>query len=254
MNIIPEDVERYILEWIWSSTEMATVERVCKRWKGYIRISSFYLEKAQAMNRLLMILEDEESMTQGLREALGSYWGTMYKWSWPRYVEPQPEEEEEEHVWEVGKSVDALDRINVWGPAVIIDRRPRPSIPILAEAPTVEEFQVRFHGWSIGFNEWVPPSKLAPLGSKSINPRDLFRSLPEEHSSWALCRHEDTWELESLRILDTSGNTHVLSTGSTNLSVTADNITDHVRASSNTATYLLLSGRRFRPDGRNLAL
>ena len=222
----------------------------------YIRKSSFSIEKAQAMNRLLMILEDKEYMTRGLREALGSYWGTVYKWSWPQYADPRPEEEEkeEEHVWQVGERVDALDRINVWGPAVIIDRRPSPHIPTLVETPTAEEFHVRFHGWSISFNEWVPPSNLAMLGSKSINPRDLFRSLPEQHSSWALCRHGDTWEMESLRILDTSGNTHILSTGGRNLSVTADNVTDYVRASSNTATYLLLSGRQFRPDGRNLAL
>ena len=249
MNI-PEDVERYMLEWVRLGEEMVTAEHVCKRWKTYMRMSSFYLQKTQAMNRLLMIMEDQEHLTLELRETLGSCWEPIYKWSWPLATDPQSGDIN----WKVGDTVDALDRINVWGPALIIGRRLSTEIPVLVDPPVKEEFEVRFHGWSIGFNEWVPQSKLARLGSKSINPRNIFQSLPEEHSSWALCRHGDSWDMESLTVLDISGNTRILSTGSTNLSVTANNITDHVRASSNAATYLLLSGRRFRPDGRNLAL
>ena len=44
MNI-PEDVERYMLEWVRVGREMIIVEQVCRRWKGYMRISSFYLKK-----------------------------------------------------------------------------------------------------------------------------------------------------------------------------------------------------------------
>ena len=217
-----------------------------------MRISSFYLKKACAMDRLLMILEDQEHKTQELREALGSYWETIYKWSWPLATDAQFEAE----TWEVGDTVDALDRINVWGPAVIIGKRLALSAdnPLVFEVPETEEFEVRFHGWSIGFNEWVPASKLARLGTKSINPRNLFQSLPDLHSSWALCQHGGAWEMESLIVQDVSGNTRILSTGNKNLSVTAENVTNYVRASSNATTYLLIAGRRFRPDGRNLAL
>jgi len=249
MNI-PEDVERYMLEWVRLSSEMEIVERVCKRWKTYMRMSSFYLQKSQAMERLLMILEDQDHETQKLRESLGSCWEPIYKWSWPLASDSQLDVVD----WQIGDTVDARDRINVWGPARIIGRRISPSPPILADSPMVEEFEVRFHGWSIGFNEWISPDKIAKVGSKSINPRNLFQSLPEENNSWALCRHGDVWEMESLTVQDISGNTRILSIGSRNLSVTADNIGDYIRASSNTATYLLLSGQRFRPDGRNLAL
>ncbi len=204
--------------------------------------------------RLQMILQDSPAMRERSYGTLASEWEQQHRWVWPDPEERRPADRTP--FWRPGQYVDALDRIGVWGPALIVGEDLRPA-PIFHSSffRYRRQYKVRFLGWSKVYDEWVPPRKIARLTSHTLNPRDKFGSLTSGHKFWVLyLNRERGWGMGSIEVVDISGNKKTIDDGTGRIVLTARQVDNCMRATSDACTFLTLTHRNFAPRPGDLRL
>tara|TARA_Y100000813_G_C24144098_1_gene343887 strand:+ start:600 stop:1370 length:771 start_codon:yes stop_codon:yes gene_type:complete len=198
MNYIPQDVIFHIFLFLSTPYDQSLITPVSKYLYHTYISSIFFKHKLKLKNRAYMIQEDYHD--ENTYDLLASQWESVFKFHWP---EPKTNITQTP-MWKINQLVDVKDRINVWGPARIINHK----IEEKEIAPNVISFErnylVRFLGWSKPFNEWVTPQKITFFGTKSYNPREPYKYLVGEHKRWVLYRSspDESWHYASLHVLE----------------------------------------------------
>lgn len=249
MNLLPNEVEAFIIGFLIADSNI--VSRVSRRWRAMVLADPFWAERTRLHNTIGMMLLDKRKQIDRTG-TLGKLWEDHHKWSWSSYTGAQ----ETMPLWKVGDYVDVLDKINVWGPARIINKNLNPFAEVDPSCNRSELLHgVEFLGWASCFNEYVGSSKIRPLGSMSIHPANKFESMREGHRFWGLFRRSSgRWWMDSLIVRDISGNSKCIGNGFEFKTVTPDNVDDNIRAVSDGSTYLTLGDRGFHPHDRRLVL
>jgi hypothetical protein len=204
--------------------------------------------------RLQMILQDSPAMRERSYDALAYEWEHRHRWAWPDPWEDRPTDRTP--LWRPGQYVDALDRIGVWGPALIVGEDLRPT-PVFNSSFSRyrRQYKVRFLGWSKVYDEWVPPRKIERLAARTLNPRGKFGSLARGHKSWALYLDKMRgWRVDSIEVTDVSGNKKTINHGAGSVTLTAGQVDDCMRATSDACTFLTLTHRNVAPRAGDLRL
>ena len=245
---LPNEVEELIYDFLISPLDVVKISCLSKYMKNKVDNVAFVKEKRKLHNRCRMFIEDSSFYYHECKEISGE-WEKYYKWNWPR--NRAEIEYDSTPLWKVGMLVDVLDRINVWGSALILDKI-TDYLPVTDEI--VVKYKVQFLGWSDGFNEKVTPDKIARFGSKCMNARCKFDSLKGEHKRWVLFNDLGTWKLDTLHIVtgrSTDDKIFVEICGR-EIEITRKNIDSYMRSVSNAMVFLSNAERRFRPKVRTL--
>ena len=201
MNYIPQDMIFHIFLFLSTPYDQSNITPISKYFYHCYTSSAFYKNKQKLINRLYMIQEDKYSIVD---DKLSILWKQTFKFHWPKpktSIQYTP-------MWKINQIVDAKDRINVWGPARIIDHK----IEQKEIAPHCFSFErkylVCFLGWAKNFNEWVTPDKITFFGTKSINPIDTYKYLVNDHKRWVLFRDskEESWQYASIYVVEEQEN------------------------------------------------
>jgi len=249
MNSVPNEVELHILDFLM--LDSTTLSKVSQQWRRAVVNNPFWCGRARLHNIIGMMLEDKKSKPSDKTGFLGKQWENYHKCSWPS----QDRRQTVQPRWKVGDYVDAKDKINVWGPAIIADKTIELVVSVDRGPHSRDMFRVQFLGWSRCFDEWVPADRLRPIGDKSVNPRNKFETLRQGHRFWGLFRRDGgPWSMDSLIVSDISDNVKSVGNGFQFAFVSKHNVDDYVIAATDGTTYLTLGDRGYHPVGRKLAM
>jgi len=245
---LPNEVEELIYDFLISPMDVVKISSLSKYMKNKVDNVAFVKEKRKLHNRCRMFMEDSSCHHHECEE-ISNEWEKYYKWNWPKNRAEKVYDYSP--LWKVGMFVDVLDKINVWGSALILDKI-TDYLPATNE--TIVKYSVQFLGWSDSFNEDVTPDKIARFGSKCINPRCKFDSLKGEHKRWVLFNDLGTWKLDALHIdIERSTDDKIfVEIYDRDIEITRKNIDSHMRSVSNATVFLSNAERRFRPKNRTL--
>ena len=230
MEILPREILLNIFDWIpfHDTTGLA----VCKYWRITIPFSLRWQNYSRMHNSLLMILEDKKRHRYYQKIILADPWSQIE--TWPTIVNIS----DRTRLWQVGDFVDALDRIGVWGPAFVIGKKMVHSCNGFSR-----KYEVRFLGWTKSFDEWVSPEKITYLCKKTLNPYNLFGSIPE-HKVWGLIKVDNDWSLRSFSA-SIDNEKKLINAEGVNIVVTPENVTEKIRLPTDINTYLCLPAGTF---------
>ena len=191
-TMLPKELELKVLEYLIFNNDLKKIRIISKHFSNLIEQVKFVREKNNIENIALMVLEDKKEY-RFISNQLGGKWEFYHKWDWPlpRYSFNLKCD------WKINDYVDAEDYIGVWGCAKILQKR------IYNDSL---EFEVHFLGWSDKFNEWIKPDKIRYMGTKTINPRDKFRSIKGHHKRWCLYHMNNKWLVGKLTLLNNAYN------------------------------------------------
>ena len=184
-NILPTDVEKYILEFLIMPLDIQRLKKVSKTIKKYVNNQPYIIEKNKITDRVFMMNEDllfqkhKSDFHPAILSSLADCWYKYYKWSWL-----VPTKDKTKDYFGIGEFVDAKDKIDVWGPAYIKDIKLKP-IPD-HNFETQRLYLVEFLGWSQYFNEWISSEKIENLGTKTFSPLLEFESIKRTEDHWVL--------------------------------------------------------------------
>tara|TARA_Y100000992_G_C21270485_1_gene496508 strand:+ start:197 stop:952 length:756 start_codon:yes stop_codon:yes gene_type:complete len=245
---LPNEVEELIYDFLISPQDVVKLSCLSKYMKTKVDNVAFVKEKRKLHNRCRMFIEDNSLYYHECEEISGE-WEKYYKWNWPK--NRAEKEYDNTPLWKVGMFVDVLDKINVWGSGIIIDKI-TDYLPTINQ--TIVKYSVRFLGWSDSFNEDVTPDKIARFGTKCMNPRCKFDSLKGDHKRWVLFNDLGTWKLDSLYIdLGRSTDEKIFAEiYGREIEITRKNIDSYIRSVTNATVFLSNAERRFRPKTRRL--
>lgn len=197
MNYIPQDMIFHIFSFLSTPFDQKHITPVSKYfYKSYIN-SPFFHFKKKLINQTYMIQEDHLSI---YCDKLLDTWESVFKFHWPK---PNINHNHTP-LWKKNQIIDAKDKINVWGPARIIDSK----INQVCHNPGVLFYErlyyVQFLGWTKNFNEWVMPNKIKFFGTKSINPLNPYKYLTDEHKRWCLYRSNINkhWQYANISLIE----------------------------------------------------
>ena len=86
-NILPTDVELYILEFLIMPLDIKTLKKVSKTMKKYVNIQPYIIEKNKITDRVFMMNEDllfqkhKSEFHPAILSSLADCWYKYYKWS-----------------------------------------------------------------------------------------------------------------------------------------------------------------------------
>jgi len=203
---LPEDVEEYILNFLILPLDVCKVNCISKYFKKKINKLPFIKEKKIIYERIRIIAEEysdpEHNLTTRGRfvypsQDLAEAWTYYYKWNWPKI---QTEKPNYTRLWKVGDYVDVKDKIGVWANAIILEcnietQKLLGMIPI----KKIRKYRVQFLGWGDDFNENVAPEKITFLGTKTLNPHNLYDSISRYHKRWVLHNDGNEWRVRVLK-------------------------------------------------------
>ena len=184
-NILPTDVELYILEFLIMPLDIKTLKKVSKTIKYHVNKHPYVIEKNKITDRIFMMNEDllfekhKSDFHPAILSSLADCWYKYYKWAWI-----VPTKDKTKDYFGIGEFVDAKDRVDVWGPAYIKDIKLEP-IPD-DNFETRRLYLVEFLGWSQYFDEWIPIEKIENLGTKTFSPLQEFDSIKRHEEHWVL--------------------------------------------------------------------
>ena len=239
---LPHDVEDYIYRFLIMPLDICKLKCISK-YHGVIIDNMTYIKgKRLLKERSNMLLED----TNCYNENISHKWENYSKWYWPKFCD---EEKNYTPLWKVGQYVDALDRIQVWGSAIILEQK-------LYEHPhnkTIErQYHLQFLGWNSYFNEWVAADKITFFGSKTINPRNKMKSLNDFHKRWVLYNNsKNDWTMEILTIKENKKNKKIIQlVGFQNNvlkldTIIPENIENKIRSVTNATVLFSFKNRKF---------
>ena len=245
---LPNEVEELIYDFLFSPLDVVKISSLSKYMKNKIDNVVCVKEKRKLHNRCRMFMEDGSCHHHECKE-ISDEWEKYYKWNWPKNRAEKVYNYSP--LWKVGMFVDVLDKINVWGSALILDKI-TDYLPATNE--TIVKYSVQFLGWSDSFNEDVTPDKIARFGTKCLNPRCKFDSLKGDYKRWVLFNDSGTWRLDALHIdIERSTDDKIfVEIYGREIEITRKNIDSHMRSVSNATVFLSNAERRFRPKIRTL--
>ena len=184
-NILPTDVELYILEFLIMPLDIQSLKKVSKTIKYHINNQPYIIEKNKITDRVFMMNEDllfqkhKSDFHPAILSSLADCWYKYYKWSWLVATKDKTKD-----YFGIGEFIDAKDKIDVWGPAYIKDIKLEPISDHNLE--TQRLYLVEFLGWSQFFDEWISIEKIENLGTKTFSPLQEFDSIKRTENHWVL--------------------------------------------------------------------
>lgn len=201
---LPWDIIHFILSFLWFFEGLDC----CLVNNGLLRESQKYCRFQKKYTRLLLENVRMACHDRHSNEHLAKEWGKRF--TNYRYTHPPPVK--------VGSVVDAKDYLGAWGCATILEertvtmlerpelhrvsfvpRKPSRTMPELLELgevkdgrPFYKEYHARFHGWGVGWDEWVSRDHLALLGTYTINPWSETCSYTKQ---WVLQKRKENYVL-----------------------------------------------------------
>lgn len=156
-RLLPAELEPEILSFLYLPRDLSVMGQVSKAWRLIsTRKLPFVRRVRDLQNCVQMLLEDRPSYAM---PELGAEWEACYKWHWPSHDAPHDaphDNYDSTPLWKMGDYVDALDRIGVWGSAIVVGCFFRTNLM----DETQRMYRIRFLGWSDSFDEEVTPDKL----------------------------------------------------------------------------------------------
>ncbi len=204
LESLPWDIIHFILSFMWCYDRV----KCCTLTVGLTFDSVFYRSSQKIFTRLLLENVRMARCDRDTNERLAAQWGKRF--TNYRYAHPSP--------IKVGSIVDAKDYLGAWGCATILEeravttferpetrnfsfvpRKPNRTMTELLELgelkhgrPCYKEYHVRFHGWGVLWDEWVPMDVLARLGTYTINPWSQTCSYTKQ---WVLQKQKGEYTL-----------------------------------------------------------
>ena len=252
LKTLPQDVEPIILDFLILPDDMKRVNCVSKAWRRALRNTGFVKEKRLLEDRAYMILEDGDSYCY-LGPDLGDIWESYHKWNWPPNL--MSREYHSTPLWKPGMYVDVLDKIDVWGSALVkeIVFKEKRGFLGFGRRKTIRNYRVEFLGWSEKFDETVAPDRIARFGTKCMNPRCKYDSLVGNHKRWALCKDGNEWIMKEVYLVEEKEDSKVISVHHEKHTVTRGSVEENIRIITNGSAMLIDNRvRKFRPRGRFL--
>ena len=237
---LPNEVERLIFDFLIMPQDINKVCRISKYMRELVRNIDFIKQKRELDNKCYMLMEDKDSYHY-LERDLGNDWEYFHKWAWPPNIVEKTFDRTP--LWKAGMYVDALDKIEVWGSALIVEVEYKIKHHIFSTT-RIKKYLVRFLGWSKSFDEWIEASKIARFGQKCMNPRNKYDSLEHDHSRWVLFKSDDEWNIESLQVKETTNDSKICLINQKPVIIARHNIDDVLRTISNGSAFLSQKIRR----------
>tara|TARA_B100001027_G_scaffold208494_1_gene173823 strand:+ start:157 stop:951 length:795 start_codon:yes stop_codon:yes gene_type:complete len=184
-NILPTDVEQYILEFLIMPLDIKRLKKVSKIIKKYVNSQPYIIEKNKITDRIFMMNEDilfeknKSHFHPAILSSLANCWHKYNKWSWL-----VPTKDKTKDYFTIGEFIDAKDKVDVWGPAYIKDIKLEPIQDDNFE--TRRLYLVEFLGWTRFFDEWISIDKIENLGTKTFSPLLEFDSIKRNEHHWVL--------------------------------------------------------------------
>ena len=177
---LPQEIEPLILAFLIMPEDVRIIQNVSRSWRRGIDHDVPVLRDRRIIrNRVRMLMEDKTSY--GMPE-LGAEWERLHRWEWPS-LDRGTENFECTPLWKPGDYVDVLDRVRVWGSALILSMTFKSNTVGLSQ----RFYTVQFLGWSDTFNEEVTGDKIARFATKCMNSRCKYDSLVGGHLRWIMC-------------------------------------------------------------------
>ena len=172
MNVVPIDVARIILDFLYFSKDIKNIFFFNKYWNKLIKNSKFYTTYNLLKENMRMYLEDER---MNEFEFLKNYLKKYNSWKWvPNNTK----------LIKINQYVDVLDKVNIWCPGII---KKITIFPNFNETVFEKKMKIEFLGWNNSFNETVTIEKIQPFGTKTINPSNKYESLKKiKEPCWIL--------------------------------------------------------------------
>ena len=198
--ILPNDVEKYILNFVINGYSIRKISKVCKNWKKIVTYSDYKKQEKKLYNRTRMLMEDKGNILEEDYLDLAKKWEKFHSFRWEEIFNKRDENPDEyTNLWKIGEYVDVKDNVNAWAPAQIIDidcgATSRFFFPLII---TYRRYQVRFLGWSDSFDEWVSSYNVKKLGYHTITPNNKYDSIKSERF-WALLFMGHEWRMVIVR-------------------------------------------------------
>jgi hypothetical protein len=266
LHRLPEEIEISILNYLYTLWDIKKFKCISKNFFKKINYIKYIQEKKLLENRTFMIIEEFSDINYAIKtngyyqyqnNDLADSWEKYHKYNWPIrkdniYFTP---------LWKINTYVDVLDKIGVWGSAIIIDHKiEKVDNEFLTKKKKVRKYLIQFLGWNNNFNEWIGPDKITFFGYKTVNPRNKYKYLTGEHRRWCLYYDNNKWDLVSIRVLEEDKEKkekkiHLSSFFSnivSNDTITPDNIESKLRSISNGTVFLSIRNNKFNPYHRKL--
>ena len=230
-----------ILDFLVPSYKSKKLRTVCKSWNHLVPRCLRSQNYSQLRESLCMIQEDNRCHRGKQKFVLSEKWPQNTLWNWPNRIENPTFTP----LWQVGDFVDAKDNIEVWGYAKIIDVRISSVTAGFNNKVKHREFRVAFLGWSEKFDEWVPGDKVARLCTYTLDPKNIFGTLPVRVKSWALVKTPKGWGMYSIKVLEKKPEKVIIDADNSRILIDKNNPHEVIRIHSNVNTFLTLPGRAF---------
>jgi len=253
ITTISNDVENYILNMVINGNNIQNISKVCKDWKKITMISNYKKQENNLYNRTRMLMEDKEYFLEKNYFDLAKKWEKFHSYRWDKIYNAIDENPDiKTNLWKIGDYIDVKDKIDVWGPAKIIDidtgQTPNSFLPLY-----YRRYHVKFLGWSDYFNEWVTSINVRKLGYHTIIPSNKFDGIKNE-KIWTLLKIEQEWRMVIIRgIIQPSimgvTNYKLLDTNEGIIRIEKENIDENFFPPSNVTSFLL-APYRFNPKFR----
>jgi len=250
ITTIPNEVENYILNMVINGNNIQNISKVCKNWKKIVVISNYKKQENNLYNRTRMLMEDKEYFLEKYYFNLAKKWEKFHSYRWDKIYNSMDEDPDmKTNLWKIGDYIDVKDKINVWGPANIIDI----DIGNNSFSPQYyRRYRVKFLGWGDYFNEWVTSFNIRKLGYHTIMPSNKFDGIKKE-KIWTLLKTENEWKMVVIRgIIPPSNNNFTYKLLDTNygiIRIEKNNIDEKIISISNVTSFLL-APYRFNPKFR----
>lgn len=252
ISYLPEDLENIIFSFLIMPKDCKNIKCISQKYLKLMYNIKYYKEKRLLNNRTRMVSEENiHSYCYKYHDDLGKIWEFYHKWEWPMNHNNRC------NMYRKKNYVDVLDKIGVWCPGKILAEKLELHEEHNIMGPIIKKYYIQFLGWSDYFNEWVTMDKLAPLGTKTINPRKKYESIGK-HKSWCLYNFKQEWYMAYISLNEEKEDIKLVNFNSfmgniINVdSITKNNIDTKIRYISNGTVLLSLPSRRFQTYNRTL--
>ena len=266
LDLLPEEIENSIFNYLYTLWDINKLKCISKKFYRKTDNIKYIQQKKLLENRTNMVLEEfsdfnyitkTDGYDQYMQNDLADSWEKYHKYNWPIpkdniYYTP---------LWKKNTYVDVLDKIKVWGPAIIIDHKIEQIYnEFFTKKKKVRKYLIQFIGWNDNFNEWVGPERITFFGYKTVNPRNKYKYLTGDHKRWCLYHDNNKWNLCSIRVLEENEEKNEKSVGlcgfftnvTSNDTINPDNIESKLRSISNGTVFLSIKNNKFTPYQRKL--
>ena len=265
-KILPYDVEQYIFEFLIMPLDTKLLKSLSKSIRKMVKTMPYMIEKERITNKIFMLNEDNyfrenrPNMHPLLLSSLADCWNNYHQWAW---ITPTRKKVIDDY-WTIGEFVDALDKIDVWGPAYIKDIKIEPVCDEMIE--TRRLYHVEFLGWTNNFDEWIPADKIKKLGTKTFNPLQNIDQLEKTNSFWILHNEPITgWRISICSKIKVNKQTNTVTVNLQGfysrpesqiqeLTFDINNISNHLKYITNISSFLCVTEKSLDLENRKILM